>query len=84
MTLETRSPSPADAVVDVRGMPCVVRHAAVMDRFDALRPGESLVIVNDHDPGPLRTRFELRAAWDFVWDCETSESLAWLVRVTRR
>jgi len=73
----------SDAVVDVRGLPRFLRHAAIMDLFDALRPGESFVIVNDHDPAPLRTHFESRTACGHAWDYLERGPAAWLVRLTR-
>jgi len=74
----------AGAVVDVRGMPCVLRHAAVMDLFDALTKGESFVVVNDHDPAPLRRHFESRAVCGYAWEYLERGPQAWRVRVTRR
>ena len=38
---------------DVREIPPNERHGRIHDAFDALEPGESLTIVNDHDPKPL-------------------------------
>lgn len=70
-------------VVDVRGLPCILRHAAIMDRFDALRPGESFLIVNDHEPAALRTRFDVRAEWPFAWVDEERGPEDWRVRVSR-
>jgi uncharacterized protein (DUF2249 family) len=39
--------------LDVREVPTSERHDRIRDAFDALAPGESLTIVNDHDPKPL-------------------------------
>ncbi len=36
--------------IDVRSLPPHERHARVFDLFDALKPGESLSVVNDHEP----------------------------------
>lgn len=72
------------AVVDVRGMPCVLRHAAVMDLFDALKAEESFVVVNDHDPAPLRRHFESRTVCGYAWEYLERGPQAWRVRVTRR
>lgn len=41
------------ARLDLREMPPPERHPEIHDRFEALDPGEELVIVNDHDPKPL-------------------------------
>ncbi|WP_226482984.1 DUF2249 domain-containing protein [Natrinema amylolyticum] len=44
--------------LDVRDIPPVNRHPTIHDEFDALEPGESLTIVNDHEPKPLFYEFE--------------------------
>ncbi|WP_460558588.1 DUF2249 domain-containing protein [Halorubrum pallidum] len=39
--------------IDVRDIPPSERHGRIHDAFEALSPGETLTIVNDHDPKPL-------------------------------
>lgn len=43
-------PAPGVSEVDVRGLPPPERHKRVLELFDALAPGESLSVVNDHEP----------------------------------
>jgi uncharacterized protein (DUF2249 family) len=38
---------------DARGVARRFRHAAVFGALDALRPGEAMRFMNDHDPLPL-------------------------------
>ena len=38
---------------DARGIGRRFRHAAIFGALDALRPGEAMRFVNDHDPAPL-------------------------------
>ena len=38
---------------DARGVAKRFRHAAIFGALDALRPGERMRFVNDHDPIPL-------------------------------
>ncbi len=46
---------------DARGIAKRFRHAAIFGALDALQPGETMRLVNDHDPlpllGQLRARF---------------------------
>ncbi|MFB6216273.1 MAG: DUF438 domain-containing protein [Candidatus Aenigmatarchaeota archaeon] len=42
-----------DSVLDIRDLPPHQRHSTIFEEFDGLEPGETLVIVNDHDPKPL-------------------------------
>lgn len=45
--------------LDLREMPAPQRHPTIHEAFEALDSGESLRIVNDHDPKPLF--YEMRA-----------------------
>ncbi|HLU77439.1 MAG TPA: DUF2249 domain-containing protein [Burkholderiales bacterium] len=45
---------------DARGIAKRFRHAAIFGAFDALRPGEIMRFVNDHDPLPLLQQFQQR------------------------
>jgi uncharacterized protein (DUF2249 family) len=42
-----------DHTLDIRAIPPVQRHPLIFQRLEALAPGESFVLVNDHDPKPL-------------------------------
>jgi uncharacterized protein (DUF2249 family) len=44
--------------LDVRDLPPAQRHDRIHDAFEALDAGETLVVVNDHDPSPLYYEFE--------------------------
>ena len=44
--------------LDVRDIPPVDRHPTIHDAFEALAPGETLTIVNDHEPKPLFYEFQ--------------------------
>ncbi|WP_254862951.1 DUF2249 domain-containing protein [Halovivax gelatinilyticus] len=44
--------------LDVREIPPMNRHPKIHDAFDDLEPGESLTIVNDHEPKPLFYEFQ--------------------------
>ncbi len=44
--------------LDVRPMATKVRHETIFDRIDELTTGETLRLVNDHDPAPLRYQLD--------------------------
>lgn len=52
----------SETTLDVREMPPSDRHPEIHEAFDALDGGETLVIVNDHDPKPLF--YEMQAEVD--------------------
>lgn len=60
LTVEVNGTDSEDSEeLDVREMPPPERHGTILETFQALAVGRSLVIVNDHDPKPLF--YELRS-----------------------
>ncbi|TAM42966.1 MAG: DUF2249 domain-containing protein [Burkholderiaceae bacterium] len=47
---------------DARGIAKRFRHAAIFGALDALRAGETMRFVNDHDPLPLLQQLQARYA----------------------
>ncbi len=39
--------------LDLRDIPPASRHPKIFERFEALDSGETLTLINDHDPKPL-------------------------------
>lgn len=39
--------------LDVREIPPVDRHSNIHEMFESMDPGETLTIINDHEPKPL-------------------------------
>jgi hybrid cluster-associated redox disulfide protein len=56
------------ARLDVRPIPPVRKHATIFATFDALAPGASFTLVNDHDPKPLYYQFAAELAGRFEWE----------------
>lgn len=56
--------------IDVRKIPLPLRHPLIFEKFDALAVGDSIVLVNDHDPVPLNRQMEGmrpgQANWDYI------------------
>lgn len=71
------------AVIDVREIPHGRRHPRIFTRFARLADGESFVLVNNHDPKPLRREFEAAHPQAFTWEYVESGPEQWQVRITR-
>ncbi len=54
-------------VLDVREMAPKLRHPKIFQTFDALEPGASFILVNDHDPKPLLYQFTFERPEAFRW-----------------
>ncbi|MGH9614067.1 MAG: DUF2249 domain-containing protein, partial [Bryobacteraceae bacterium] len=56
--------------IDVRKIPLPLRHPLIFEKFDALAVGDSIVLVNDHDPVPLNRQMESmrpgQANWEYI------------------
>ncbi|MEW5902404.1 MAG: DUF2249 domain-containing protein, partial [Acidobacteriota bacterium] len=69
--------------LDLRAMPPFERHAKIFEIWESLEPGQSLWIINDHDPKPLRYQFQVEEAGKFEWDVEEAGPKDWRVRIKR-
>ena len=69
--------------LDVRQLPHWQRHDAIFTAYRALQPGRGFVLVNDHDPLPLRYQFEARHHGEFTWDYVEAGPGTWRVRIGR-
>lgn len=70
--------------LDVRAIPPREKHPAIFNTFGALRPGESFVLINDHDPRPLRHQFEFQYAGRFAWEYLEQGPTVWRVAIAKR
>jgi len=72
-----------DPNLDVRAEPPARRHDLIFESYDALAPGTGFVLVNDHDPKPLRYQFEAEHTGQFTWDYLEEGPEVWRVRIGR-
>jgi uncharacterized protein (DUF2249 family) len=68
MTTQTESIIGADRVMDVRPIPCSVKHGLILKIWRELPVGDHFILLNDHDPVPLRYQFEAEFPSTFTWD----------------
>ena len=80
----TRTPEGrGDRVLDVRVIPPPEKHPAIFETFDGLAAGESFILVNDHDPKPLRYQFEAEHPGTHAWRYIDEGPVVWRVEITR-
>jgi uncharacterized protein (DUF2249 family) len=72
---------PTVETLDVRDMAPRERHPTIFARLEALAPGGTLRLVNDHDPAPLR--YQLLAEYPdlFKWEPEKQGPDEWIIRI---
>ena len=72
-----------DHELDVRPLPKPGKHPAIFRAYAALGVGESLVLVNDHDPRHLRDEFEVEHPGGYAWEYLARERGAYRIRITK-
>lgn len=72
------------STVDVRTIEPRFRHPLIFNSFEALQDGEVLLLVNDHDPAPLRYQFEAEKSNQFAWEYIEQGPEVWQVHITKR
>lgn len=67
--------------IDVREVPPPQRHPQIFQAFESLEPGESFILVNDHDPKPLFYQFKFEREGEFTWDYLEQGPQDWRVQI---
>ncbi len=87
-------PNPSSAVVedplrdprvvfDVRPIPGRVKHAQIFQRWLDLPVNEFFILLNDHDPVPLRYQFEREFSGAFTWEYVERGPEEFRVKITK-
>lgn len=70
--------------LDVRVIAPREKHPTIFSTFDLLQSGESMVIINDHDPRPLRYQLAAERPDAFDWTYLAEGPEVWRVQIARR
>ncbi len=68
MNTSTESIVGADKVMDVRPIPGSIKHGLILKTWRELPVGDHFILLNDHDPVPLRYQFEAEFPDTFTWE----------------
>lgn len=69
------------ARLDVREIEPRERHPLIFNTYSALKPGEAILLVNDHDPKPLYYQFRAEYPDQVSWDYLEQGPEVWRVRI---
>jgi uncharacterized protein (DUF2249 family) len=72
-----------EQVVDVSSLPPPQRHPLIFSTFNSLAPGQSFILVNDHDPKPLYYQFKFEHEGQFSWEYLEQGPERWRVKIGR-
>lgn len=79
----TGTPETSPREIDVRTIAPPQRHRLVFDAYTQLSTGESLVVVNDHEPLGLRQEFEREFAGAYGWESLGQVDQEFRVQITK-
>ena len=69
--------------LDLRQIMPFERHELIFQKWDALKPGETLKIINDHDPKPLHYQFEAEYKGQYEWAYDQQGPKDWIARIKK-
>lgn len=70
--------------LDVVQLPPPERHSTIFQKLDALVAGDTLRLLVDHDPVPLRYQLDAARPGQFSWDPVESGPEQWVIDVTQK
>ncbi|QQE80995.1 DUF2249 domain-containing protein [Alicyclobacillus sp. SO9] len=71
------------ATVNATEYPPHRKHQVIFETFDGLKPGEDMLLVNDHDPVPLHYQFKLERANMFAWEYVEQGPTEFKIKISR-
>ena len=66
--MQTEILTGADHVMDVRPIPCSIKHGLIIRTWHELAVGDHFILLNDHDPVPLFYQFSAQWPEAFTWE----------------
>lgn len=76
--------TPDEREFDVRTIPPPNKHRTIFRTFEALAPGESVVLLNDHEPVNLRSWMRSEHPGEFGWEYLEEGPTLWRARIWRK
>ena len=68
MNIEPQNLLDENRVMDVRPIPCSVKHGLILKTWRELALNSFFILLNDHDPVPLRYQFMAEFPGAFTWE----------------
>lgn len=69
--------------MDVRPIPCSVKHGLIIKQWLDLAIGEHFILLNDHDPVPLYYQFAAQWPNAFTWEHLVKGPTEFRVKITK-
>jgi uncharacterized protein (DUF2249 family) len=72
-----------DKVMDVRPIPCSIKHGLIISTWLKLPVGDHFILLNDHDPIPLYYQFAAQWPEAFTWEHLVKGADEFRVKITK-
>lgn len=72
-----------EVTLDVRQMPPWERHPKIFESLDSLGVGETLKLVNDHEPRPLHYQIMAERPGQFEYSAKEEAQHEWVAHIRR-
>ncbi|OHB36227.1 MAG: hemerythrin [Planctomycetes bacterium GWA2_40_7] len=70
--------------LDVQNIPPRERHPKIFDTFDSLKQGDMMVLINDHDPKPLKYQLDAERTGQLEWKYILTGPEVWKVEILKK
>ncbi len=72
-----------DKVMDVRPIPCSIKHGLIIRTWLEMPVGDHFILLNDHDPVPLYYQFSAQWPETFTWEHLVKSPTECRVKITK-
>lgn len=72
------------ATVKAPDYPPREKHPTIFNTFDSLKSGETMQLINDHDPKPLYYQFMMERTDQFTWEYLEEGPEIWMVAIGKK
>lgn len=72
-----------DKIMDVRPIPCSIKHGLIIKQWLELPVGDHFILLNDHDPVPLHYQFAAQWPEAFTWEHLVNSPEECRVKITK-
>jgi uncharacterized protein (DUF2249 family) len=82
-TMQTENLIGPDRVMDVRPIPCSIKHGLIIRTWLEMPVGDHFILLNDHDPVPLYYQFSALWPHAFTWEHLVKGPSEFRVKITK-
>ncbi|MCM3634586.1 DUF2249 domain-containing protein [Paenibacillus camelliae] len=72
------------ATINATEYPPHLKHKVIFETFNKLNAGEAMLLINDHDPKPLRFQFESMYEGQYDWEYVQQGPTLFQVKISKQ